>query len=261
MAAQPMLEDEYADVIRKACVGCGISQQQLSQRLGVSETDWQSFLAGDFDVQLAKRIAETLKLKPEAFAKLPIYQPKPLAVSAITQLELPFGHWSVNCWWVEQGSTRLLFDAGMGPDDVVEAMPAKPHDLFITHGHHDHVGGVEALIGKGVSVHGAEFSGSRQVELCGEMDFGDLKLKVCDLSGHYVPAVGYHIEGLEVPVLVVGDALFAGSIGKTPNPERYRLALHTLREALVDLPEDAVLLPGHGPATTVGEERENNPFI
>ena len=256
-----MLEDDYTDVIRKASVGCGLSEAELIEQMGVDARAWQSFLAGDFDKELASKVATALKLKVDAFSTHPIYHPKPMDVSGVIQLELPFGQWTVNAWWVEQGDTRLVFDAGTGPHDLIEDLPKLPQTCFITHGHHDHVGGVEALIEKGVAIRGAEFSGERRVNVDEIIDCGNLKLTVCDLSGHYAPAVGYHIEGLEKPVLVIGDALFAGSMGKTPNPERYQLALHTLHEALESLSEDTVLLTGHGPATTVGEERERNPFM
>ncbi len=256
-----MLEDEYTDVIRKASVGQGLTEADLTAKLGIGAQACQSFLAGDFDKELAARVAGELQLSPQAFVSHPIYHPKPLDVAGVTQLELPFGQWTVNAWWVEKGDTRLVFDAGTGPYDLIEDLPELPQTCFITHGHHDHVGGVEALMEKGVAIRGAEFSGERRVNVGDVYDLGELKLSVCDLSGHYVPAVGYHIEGLSKPVLVVGDSLFAGSMGKTPNPERFQLALHTLREALEGLSEETILLTGHGPATTVGEERGGNPFL
>ena len=90
---------------------------------------------------------------------------------------------------------------------------------------------------------------------------GPLILRACDLSGHFTPALGLHIEGLQAPVLVTGDALFAGSIGGCATPAIYQQALRNLRAALAPLPDQTVILPGHGPATTLGEERGGNPFI
>jgi glyoxylase-like metal-dependent hydrolase (beta-lactamase superfamily II) len=66
---------------------------------------------------------------------------------------------------------------------------------------------------------------------------------------------------LQAPALVTGDALFAGSIGGCATPAIYQQALRTLRAALAPLTDQTLLLPGHGPATTVGEERAGNPFL
>jgi glyoxylase-like metal-dependent hydrolase (beta-lactamase superfamily II) len=76
-----------------------------------------------------------------------------------------------------------------------------------------------------------------------------------------VPALGYHIGGLEVPVLVTGDAIFAGSMGGCRDESTYQQARRTLHAAIRPLPCSTVLLPGHGPATTLGEEWRRNPFL
>lgn len=251
-----MLEDELSDVIRKALVGCGLSEPQLLQRLERSTRDWQEFLAGKLDAPLAHRVAAELGLSPTALAAHPLHHPKPLAVPGVRQLELPFGQWTVNAWWIECGEARLVFDAGSGPQDLIEALPDVPQTALITHRHHDHIGGLEALRARGVPILTPD-----SLEPGQQLVFAPLSLRCCDLSGHFTPSLGYHVDGLAVPVLVVGDALFAGSMGKTSGPERYQQALGTLRAALDGLPDETVLLPGHGPATTVGEERRGNPFL
>ena len=67
------------------------------------------------------------------------------------------------------------------------------------------------------------------------------------------------VEGLEPLVAVVGDALFASSMGGVP-PDKYAGALHANRAHILSLPEDTVICPGHGPLTTVGLEQKHNPF-
>ncbi len=251
-----MLEDDFSDVIRKAMVGHGIAEDALIPKLGISQTAWQAFMAGEFDAALAQMVARQLGLNPAALVGHPDYHPKPIELAGVQRLELPFGPWGVNAWWVEQGGFRIVFDTGTGPRDLIDALPALTAVAFITLGHHDHVGGLYALQAKGVTIHTPESLKPGEVLIC-----GPLRLRACDLSGHFVPALGYHIEGLSRPVLVVGDALFAGTMGKTPNPERFQLALKTLTTAIAGLPDYAVLLPGHGPATTVEEEKVGNPFL
>lgn len=251
-----MLEDEISDVIRKALVGCGLSEDELLAQLKISSSAWQAWLAGNPDLALTRRVADVLQLAAEPLARYGLYHPAALNVAGIRQLELPFGQWTVNAWWVEWGDAKLVFDAGTGAMDLIEALPAKPQTALITHGHHDHVGALEALRARDVPILTHESLKPGQA-----LTFGSLRLRTCDLSGHYCPALGYHIEGLDRPALVVGDALFAGSMGKTSGPERYQLALKTLRAAIDGLPDETVLLPGHGPATTVREEKQGNPFL
>jgi glyoxylase-like metal-dependent hydrolase (beta-lactamase superfamily II) len=76
-----------------------------------------------------------------------------------------------------------------------------------------------------------------------------------------MPALGFHIERLARPVLVTGDAVFAGSMGGCASPAIYQHALRRLREVLAPLPDATVLLPGHGPQTSLGGERVANPFL
>jgi hydroxyacylglutathione hydrolase len=78
-------------------------------------------------------------------------------------------------------------------------------------------------------------------------------------SGHSLGGMSYVVNGLARPVAIVGDSIFAGSMGG--GGVSYEDALRNNRQKILRLPENTVLCPGHGPLTTVGEERKHNPFF
>ncbi len=89
---------------------------------------------------------------------------------------------------------------------------------------------------------------------------GPFTWQVLDAAGHSPGGVAYYCAVAEV--VLVGDALFAGSIGRTdiPGASESRL-LKNIRDNLMSLPDGTRVLSGHGPATTIGEERRSNPFL
>ena len=179
-----------------------------------------------------------------------------MGLKQIHRIEVPFRQWSVNAWLVEIEGAPILFDTGFGSSDVLNAIsPVIPGAVCITHDHPDHVGGLSAFKGDAVRT----ISEVEAIQLR-DFDLGGSRLRVADLSGHKSPAVGYVFELSGVQVLVAGDALFAGSMGGCHSRKSYRLAFETLNNAIRDLPDDCVVLPGHGPATTLGEEKIHNPF-
>jgi hydroxyacylglutathione hydrolase len=135
--------------------------------------------------------------------------------------------------------------------------------IFITHTHEDHVAALKEIAAKtSARVFGPSLesvAGATSVQEGNRFEIGNLKVEAKLTNGHSPGGISYVIEGLSVPVAVVGDSLFAGSMGGAPNA--YSLALTNNREKLMTLPADTVLCPGHGPMTTVGEERRHNPFV
>ena len=260
-----MLEDDYTWGIRKALRGHGLTPVDAARQAGISESEFLAFSEGKFSEETARRIAAVLHLKAEALVNHPGYQPKPLALPAIHRLDLPFGEERVNAWLVWTDETAILFDTGFEASScavALDAIAAPAHgQIFITHGHRDHVGGIPALVARGNVVHGDQIENARPMRPGDSIRCGQLTVRACDLSGHADPALGYHIDGLARPVLVTGDALFAGSIGGCGSPAIYQKALRNLKQVLAPLPDSTVLLPGHGPATTLGEERVANPFL
>ena len=88
---------------------------------------------------------------------------------------------------------------------------------------------------------------------------GDIHLNALHTYGHSVGGITYVIDGLPCPVAIVGDALFAGSMGG--GMVSYQDALRNNREKIMTLPDQTIICPGHGPMSTIGEEKKYNPFF
>jgi glyoxylase-like metal-dependent hydrolase (beta-lactamase superfamily II) len=259
-----MLEDDFTYVLRKALKGLALTTGEAALRAGIAESAVAAFAGGQFSAATARALAPALGLKPEAFAKHVDYLPQPLHLHTIRRLDLPFEDGQVNAWLIREDDTTVLIDSGFQPGSCLAVLDAlgcpKPDAVFITHSHRDHLGDLTALLARGCPAYGWEIEGCQPVFPGDARRIGQLAIRACDLSGHANPALGYHIEGLTRPVFATGDALFAGSIGGCATPQLYQNALHHLQLALSALPDRTLLLPGHGPATTLGEERQSNPF-
>ena len=268
------LEDEIPDVIAKAMMGLELEADGLAEKSGLSVGRIEAVLRGDPDEDSLRKIAPALGLDTEALLRLPAYLPAEMEIPGVRKLVLPFGQWTVNAWLVEHDGIRLLFDTGCEPDDITAALGTQdywrlrigighprqlggtmPNAVFITHAHGDHVGGTEAFETAGVRV-------ISETEALGTsaFGFGSVSLRVVDLSGHMTPTAGYFIDGLEKKLLVAGDAIFAGSIGRCRFAGAYQAALENLRRVLREAGPECVILPGHGPASTVAEEFSSHPF-
>lgn len=108
---------------------------------------------------------------------------------------------------------------------------------------------------------GWEIDGAESMLPGESREVGGILFETFDLCGHCTPALGYLFHGFSRPVLAVGDAVFAGSIGGCKSQESYQLALDRIHAVFAGLPDETLILPGHGPATTWGEERVRNPFL
>ncbi len=192
---------------------------------------------------------------------------------------LTLGHLAENCYLVEISGCVVVIDPGFEPEAVLHAAgERKIEAILLTHGHFDHVGAVEALVEKcgcPVWMHQADYSPGlhpmrealypladwpREVMLCEEGDSisaAGLRFQVLETPGHTWGSVCYRCGS----ALFSGDTLFAGSCGRTDlpggSPEAMRRSLARLRE----LPGDCTVYPGHGDATTLARERQENPYF
>ena len=204
----------------------------------------------------------------------------------------------VNCYIVADEKTReaVVFDPGGSVDAIVQLINCenlKVKYIVNTHTHWDHTGGNQGLqdaTGAPILTHKDESSAlgetskraaqfgsfapdskaNQFVEEGDILEVGPINFKVIDLRGHSPAGLGFIFSGemeidgiVETRTFVIcGDALFAGSIGRTdfPGGDMY-LLLANIRKNIFTLPEDTFVLPGHGPASTVGHEKNNNPFF
>lgn len=157
--------------------------------------------------------------------------------------------------------------------------------IFITHGHVDHAGGAAEMAEKlGVPIEGPHpddsfwidkleeqganwgvpgarsFTPERWLQGGDAVSFGKIEMEVRHCPGHTPGHVIFFYAG--GPLAFVGDVLFAGSVGRTDFPRGDQAQLLTsIREQLWPLGDDVTFVPGHGPASTFGQERMNNPFV
>jgi len=204
----------------------------------------------------------------------------------------------VNCYIVgdEAAGDAAVFDPGGDADRILRAVREsglKVKYILNTHAHWDHVGGngaLRAATGAPILAHRLEADGlgsagsrarsfglrvdpsaaSRFLKEGDVVDMGTISFRVLDLRGHSPGGLGFVFEGeLEMEgrkelrkLVICGDALFAGSIGRTDFPGgNMELLLENIRQKIFTLPDDTLVLPGHGPVSTVGREKRTNPFF
>ena len=201
---------------------------------------------------------------------------------------VPLGLYQTNCYTVQCANELWVVDAGFEPEPLLELIAeadTSPSALILTHAHPDHIAGVPAVLerypGTPVYVHEAERRWLTEPDLnlsalMGEpisiappdqtladgdtLTLGTSSWRVLHTPGHSPGSISLACES--VPVVIAGDALFAGSVGRTdfPNSSPAVLAA-SIRTKLYTLPDNTTVFPGHGPSTTIGHEKATNPFV
>lgn len=200
---------------------------------------------------------------------------------------MPLGPLGTNCYIINDESTNrcYLVDPGGNGKDVVRILEEKGltlEGILLTHGHGDHIGGIQDIIDEipvPVYIHRGDeaYLKDSKVNLSADMGLdvtvnGDIRFlkegdviswdhlsfKVLETPGHTPGGICFYGEG----ILLAGDTLFQGSVGRTdfPNGDFDALA-KGIKEKLYVLPEDTIVYPGHGGETTIGYEKQYNPFV
>lgn len=192
--------------------------------------------------------------------------------------------------YLEGRSDALVVDPGLEPEEIVAGLRKRdlaPAAILCTHGHSDHIAGNEALkelwpdcplvIGAGDAAKLTDPAGNlsagfgfnlispaadRTVKEGDVLEYAGFRLEVRETPGHSSGHVVFVASELSPIQVFGGDVLFSGSIGRTDFPDgSFSQLKQAIHEKLFPLPDDTIILPGHGPSTTVGEEKRNNPFV
>ena len=262
------MEDNFADVASKAQRGLGLADRALAQRAGITVADLHQVKSEQYDAATLRKIAPLLGLNAQALAALPGYRPAAVEVAGLAAFTTAYGGMGVNSYlvWDAASGDAAAFDTGTDCAAMLEALHSqnvKLRGIFLTHTHGDHLADLEKLqTATGAPVYVSErepLRGAETFTAGREFACGRLRIATRSTWGHSRGGTTYLIHGLERPVAVVGDALFAGSMGG--GMVSYADALRTNRAEIFTLPPQTILCPGHGPMTTVGEERAHNPFF
>lgn len=202
---------------------------------------------------------------------------------------LPVGPLKCNCSVIgdEESRDAVVIDPGDEIEQVLELVRKhnlKVKQIVITHAHIDHVGGamkLRAATGAPILLNQNDYALLKMLDVqaawlgmaapgkveidhsLGQADVvktGSLIAQVLHTPGHTEGSICLYFPAQSK--LIAGDTLFAGSIGRTDLPGgSFEKILRSIHDRVLVLPDDTVVVPGHGPVTTIGEERESNPFL
>ncbi len=259
------LEDNFDDVINKALRGLKLADSEAAARAGLPTTAVVALRRGDFDEFAVRRLAPALGLHADALVALgkKQYAPSVAAPDGLHRATTSWHDMLVNAYLVWDPATgeAAIFDTGADASPLIAEIVhrgLKPKTVYITHTHPDHIAALSAFSKLEVVTHRLEpVAGARLIEEGFTAKIGSLHLSARLTCGHAVAGLTYVIQGLERPLAIVGDALFAGSMGG--GKVSWEDALRTNRESIFTLPDDTVICPGHGPLTTAGLEKGHNP--
>ena len=269
------LEDELGDILQKGRDGKSWSQSDLANHSGISKSDIARIeccamtpeeptvraLANALDLHAPSLIDITNKAwGPNEPPTDPDFQ--------LVCLQVYMGTYPVKCYLLtcKATGTTAVIDTGANPDAIVSKarqVGVTPTKILLTHTHPDHAGGLSVLdrafhCPTWVDQDEPAPSGSldlKRVQGGDVIELGKLRIDVIATPGHTLGGCSYRVNNS----VISGDVIFAGSMGRANGS--FEKLYHSVAKKLLTLPDKTALFPGHGPATTVGEEKSHNPFF
>ncbi|MFY9781126.1 MAG: MBL fold metallo-hydrolase [Candidatus Baltobacteraceae bacterium] len=272
-----MLEDDFCDILRKAKLGTGIGDQELARRtgLGVAEIDAWTRGRGTPGDEQARALAVVLQLDPAKLADSAAQRWRPDVALPFEVRHHPHDPHPSNgyLFFLEDGRTAALIDPAGIPATILNAIAEGPYALryiLVTHKHADHCDATAdiakafpraQIVMHKADVHaiGALARNALPVVDGDELPFGETAaIRMLHTPGHTDGSSCFLFKGS----LFSGDTLFAGSIGGAYGDlSTYRDILESVSTKLFALDDETVVMPGHGPPTTIGLEKAHNPFF
>lgn len=273
------LEDNVGDIVGKAQRGLGISDSELAKKSGATPDAIRKVRDGQFDEATIRSVAPVLNLDAAALVDLGQgkYKPNPVKdVDGLAQFSTSYNGMLVNAYlvWDSGSKHAIAFDTGAECDGMLRLATKENLSIemiLLTHAHPDHVAdlprlreetGAEIFAPAREPVPGAEKIEEGQHFRLGNCDSRreqgiDIEARLT--WGHSPGGMTFVCTGLSRPVAIVGDSMFAGSMGG--GTTSYKDAVQNNLEKVLTLPDETIICPGHGPMTTVGEEKRHNPFF
>lgn len=265
------LEDNSADIIGKAQRGLGISDSEVAKRARLSSQDLRKLRAGHFDELALWRIAPVLNLSARSLVELAQGQWQPLEIDpppGLAQFNTPYGDMAVNAYlvWNPKSREAVAFDSGGDCSEMlgrIERESLHVQLILLTHAHPDHIADLarlkQATTAPVYTSMKEPVRGAEPIDEGKTFNVGELKIKTLLTWGHSPGGITFFVTGLAQPIAIVGDSLFAGSMGG--GSISYEAAIENNCEKVLTLPEETIICPGHGPLTTVAKEKADNPFF
>jgi len=264
------LEDNFTDVIGKAQRGLEISDSDLAEQSRLDASLIRKLRRGSYDELAVFRVAPVLGLGARALADLAQnkYRPEPRKIDGLAMFNTTYHDMTVNAFlaWDPESREAIAFDTGadcLSMLDRIRKEKLKVKLILLTHAHPDHIADLVRLKKESgapvyISEREATF-GADTISEGHEFRAGALKARALLTWGHSRGGMTFFVTGLARPIAVVGDSIFAGSMGG--GNVSYKDALQNNLDKILTLPNETIICPGHGPMTTVSEEKEHNAFF